>query len=77
MVFAAGVYPLVHVEGNQRLAIWVVLAWSTAEKPIKGLVVYEGGDYYTRRGLRAAGGRLRPATAWILKAEKGLTAVPH
>ena len=38
----------------------------------KGLVVYEAGDYYTVRGLRAPGGRLRPATAAILRAEKGL-----
>jgi hypothetical protein len=74
-VFAAGGYPLVHGEENQRLAIWGVLAWATAEKAITGLVVYEGGDYYTMRGLRAAGGRLRPATAWILRAEKGLSAV--
>jgi hypothetical protein len=74
-VFAAGGYPLVHGEENQKLAIWGVLAWATAEKAITGLVVYEGGDYYTMRGLRAAGGRLRPATAWILKAEKGLSAV--
>jgi hypothetical protein len=37
-------------------------------------VVYEGGDYYTMRGLRAAGGRLRPATTEILKAKKGLKA---
>jgi hypothetical protein len=73
-VFATGGYPLVHGEENQRLTIWGVLAWATAEKAIKGLVVYEGGDYYTMRGLRAAGGRLRPATAAILKAEKGLRA---
>jgi hypothetical protein len=73
-VFATGGYPLVHGEENQRLTIWGVLAWATAEAPIKGLVVYEGGDYYTLRGLRAAGGRLRPATAAILKAEKGLRA---
>jgi hypothetical protein len=73
-VFATGGYPLVHGEKNQRLAIWGVLAWATAETPIKGLVVYEGGDYYTMRGLRAAGGRLREATAYILKAEKGLRA---
>lgn len=73
-VFAAGGYPLVHGETNQRLAIWGVLAWATAETAIKGLVVYEGGDYYTLRGLRAAGGRLRPATTAILKAEKGLRA---
>jgi len=73
-VFATGGYPLMHGETNQRLTIWGVLAWATAETPIKGLVVYEGGDYYTMRGLRAAGGRLRPATGAILKAEKGLRA---
>jgi hypothetical protein len=71
-VFAAGGYPLVHGEQNQERAIWGVLAWATAETPIKGLVVYEAGDYYTVRGLRAPGGRLRPATAAILRAEKGL-----
>jgi hypothetical protein len=72
-VFAAGGYPLVHGEQNQERAIWGVLAWATAETPIKGLVVYEAGDYYTVRGLRAPGGRLRPATAAILRAEKGLS----
>lgn len=71
-VFAAGGYPLVHGEQNQERAIWGVLAWATAEAPIKGLVVYEAGDYYTVRGLRAPGGRLRPATSAILRAEKGL-----
>jgi hypothetical protein len=76
-VLATGGYPLVHGEENQRLAILGVLAWATAETPIKGLVVYEGGDYYTLRGLRAAGGRLRPATFEILRAEKGLRATPR
>jgi len=71
-VFAAGGYPLVHGEQNQERAIWDVLAWATAEAPIKGLVIYEAGDYYTVRGLRAPGGRLRPATAAILRAEEGL-----
>jgi hypothetical protein len=70
--FAAGGYPLVHGEQNQQRAIWEVLAWATAEEPIKGLVVYEGGDYNSVRGLRAPGGRLRPATDAILRAEKGL-----
>src|SRR5438132_359937 len=73
-VFAAGGYPMVHGEENQRRTIWGVLAWATAEVPIKGLVVYEGGDYNSVRGLRAAGGRLRPATDAILIAEKGLRA---
>jgi hypothetical protein len=71
-VFAAGGYPLVHGEQNQERAIWGVLAWATAEPAIKGLVVYEAGDYYTVRGLRAPGGRLRPATDAILRAETGL-----
>src|ERR1700693_501678 len=71
-VFATGGYPLAHGEESQRLTIWGVLSWATGETPIKGLVVYEGGDYYTLRGLRAAGGRLRPATSAILRAEKGL-----
>jgi hypothetical protein len=73
-VFAAGGYPLAHGEENQLRALRGVLAWATAEPLIKGLVVYEGGDYNTVRGLRAAGGRLRPATGEILKAEQGLRA---
>ncbi|HEX2601067.1 MAG TPA: hypothetical protein VHL32_03060 [Gemmatimonadaceae bacterium] len=76
-VFAAGGYPLVHGEESQRLAIKDILAWATAEAPIKGLVVYEGGDYNTVRGLRAPGERLRPATAEVIKAEKGLRAAPQ
>ena len=76
-VFAAGGYPLVHGEQNQLRTIRGVLAWATAESAIKGLVVYEGGDYNSVRGLRAAGGRLRPATGEILKAEKGLRASPQ
>jgi hypothetical protein len=76
-VFAAGGYPLVHGEQNQERAIWGVLAWATAEAPIKGLVVYEGGDYNTVRGLRAPGGRLRSSTAAVLRAEKGLQASPQ
>jgi hypothetical protein len=71
-VFAAGGYPLVHGEVSQQRAIWGVLAWATAESAIKGLVVYEGGDYNSVRGLRASGGRLRPVTDAILRAEKGL-----
>jgi len=76
-VFAAGGYPLVHGEESQRLAIKDILAWATAEAPIKGLVVYEGGDYNTVRGLRAPGERLRPATGEVIKAEKGLRAAPQ
>jgi hypothetical protein len=73
-VLATGGYPMLHGEQNQERAIWGVLAWATTETPIKGLVVYEGGDYNTVLGLRAPSGRLRSATAAILRAEKGLKA---
>jgi hypothetical protein len=76
-VFAAGGYPLAHGEQNQLRTFRGILAWATAEPAIKGLVVYEGGDYNTVRGLRAAGGRLRPATGEIIQAEKGLRASPQ
>jgi hypothetical protein len=36
--------------------------------------VYDSGDYNTVIGLRAPSGRLRPATAAILRAESGLKA---
>ena len=68
-VFAAGGYPLLHGEANQREAIWGVLSWATAEPAIKGLVVYEAGDYTTVRGLRAPSGRLRLATAKVMEAD--------
>ncbi len=68
-VFAAGGYPLLHGETNHERAIWGILAWATSEQPIKGVVVYEAGDYNTVRGLRAPSGRLRAATAQILKAD--------
>ncbi|HJP87131.1 MAG TPA: hypothetical protein VJ852_14165 [Gemmatimonadaceae bacterium] len=76
-VFAAGGYPLIHGEQNQMGAIWGALAWATAQPPIKGLVVYEGGDYNTVRGIRAAGGRLRPVFEALVRAEKGLRASPQ
>jgi hypothetical protein len=76
-VFAAGGYPLVHGETSQLRSIIGALAWATAEAPIKGLIVYEGGDYNTVRGLRAPGGRLRPVTNAVIRAERGLRAAPQ
>jgi hypothetical protein len=71
-VFAAGGYPMVHGEKNQELALWDVLAWATAQPAIKGLIVYEAGDYDAARGLRAPGGRLRSSVAAVLRAQRGL-----
>jgi hypothetical protein len=62
---------------SQLRAVWGALAWATAQTPIKGLVVYEGGDYNTVRGIRASGGRLRPVFDKLVQAEKGLSASPQ
>ena len=71
-VFAAGGYPTVHGEPNQLLALKDVLSWATAQPAIKGLVVYEAGDYDASRGLRAPGGRLRSSVKEIIRDMKGL-----
>ena len=71
-VFSAGGYPIAHGEESQALAIWGVLAWATAQAPIKGLVVTEAGDYDVLRGLRTAGGKYRSAVGAVMRAEKGL-----
>lgn len=71
-VFAAGGYPMVHGEPNQEFAILDVLSWATAQPAIKGLVVYEAGDYDASRGMRAPGGRLRSSVATLLRAETKL-----
>lgn len=71
-VFAAGGYPIAHGEESQELALWGVLAWATAQAPIKGLVVTEAGDYNVLRGLRAAGGNYRSAVGAVMRAQKGL-----
>ena len=73
-VFAAGGYPLVHGELNHRHALNDILSWATAEPAIKGLVVYEAGDYTTVRGLRAPSGRLRVAAAMVLEVDSALKA---
>ncbi|HKY98811.1 MAG TPA: hypothetical protein VJL35_13210 [Gemmatimonadaceae bacterium] len=71
-VFSAGGYPVAHGEESQALALWGVLAWATAQSPIKGLVVTEAGDYDVLRGLRNAKGKYRPAVAAVMRAESGL-----
>lgn len=71
-VFAAGGYPVAHGEKSQELALQGVLAWATAQPPIKGLVVNAAGDYDVLSGLRSANGHFRPAVAAIIRAQKGL-----
>jgi hypothetical protein len=39
---------------------------------VKGVVVYEAGDYGVARGLRSPSGRLRSATFTIIRGIRGL-----
>lgn len=71
-VLAGGGFPGVHGEESQELAIWGIAAWATTQPAIKGMIVYEAGDYDAIRGLRAPDQRLRPAVATIQRAQAGL-----
>jgi hypothetical protein len=71
-VFAAGGYPLAHGERSQLDALWGTLAWATSRTTVKGVVVYEAGDYGVARGLRSPSGRLRSATFTIIRGIRGL-----
>jgi len=48
------------------------LSWATDHPAIKGLVVYEAGDYAQARGLRAPNGRLRAAERAVRNAIRQL-----
>jgi hypothetical protein len=71
-VFATGGYPLAYGERSQEEAVWEVMAWATDHPFIKGVVVYEAGDYGQSRGLRAPNGRLRPVARAVMRAIRGL-----
>lgn len=73
-VFAAGAYPLNAGEATQERVIIQTLAWATDHVAIKGLVVYEAGDYAQARGLRAPNGRLRAAAGALMRAIRDLKA---
>lgn len=71
-VLEAGGFPLAHGERSQARAIWAALAWATSRSTVKGLIVYEAGDYEAPVGLRAPGGRLRPAASVVRGAIQAL-----
>jgi hypothetical protein len=70
-VFAGG-YPAVHGERAQQHAIWGALAWATSRPDVRGIIVADAGDYDAITGLRAPGGRVRPAGWAVLRATRGL-----
>jgi hypothetical protein len=67
-VFSAGAYPVTHGESSQSRALWGALAWATSHEAVKGLIVESAGDYDVMTGLRAPGGRMRPALATLERA---------
>ena len=64
----AGAFPVTHGESSQARALWGTLAWATSHEPVKGLIVESAGDYDAATGLRAPGGRVRPALATLERA---------
>jgi len=71
-IFATGGYPLAYGEQSQEGAIWQVMSWATEHPAIKGLIIYEAGDYGQARGLRAPSGRMRRASTAVMRAIRGL-----
>jgi hypothetical protein len=71
-VFAAGGYPVAHGQRSQARAIWGTLVWASSHERIKGVVVADAGDYDSMTGLRAPGGRVRPAAAVMSRAIRSL-----
>jgi hypothetical protein len=72
-VFAAGGYPLAHGEASQALAVRHTIAWGTRHPAVRGVIVYEASDYGAPDGLRATGGRVRPAAAAVARAIRALS----
>lgn len=67
-VFGAGAFPVTHGEPSQARALWGTLAWATSHEQVEGLIVESAGDYDMVTGLRAPGGRVRPALATLERA---------
>jgi hypothetical protein len=67
-VLETGAFPLSHGDLSQARAIWGTLAWATSRSVVKGAIIYEASDYEGPVGLRAAGGRMRLATATVRQA---------
>jgi len=72
-VLEAGGLPMAHGEESQARAIWGTLAWATSRRAVKGAIVFESSDYGRPIGLRAPGGRVRPAAASISRAIRVLS----
>lgn len=72
IVFATGAYPRLHGQRNQERALWGMLAWATRQPQIEAFLVDGAGDYGALAGLRAPGGRVRPAMQMLVRAKEAL-----
>jgi hypothetical protein len=72
-VVATGAYPRLYGEANQERSLRGTLAWATAQRRVEAFIVDGAGDYDALTGLRAPGGRLRPAVDMLVRA-KGILA---
>jgi hypothetical protein len=72
-VLEAGGLPMAHGEESQASALWGTLVWATSRPAVKGVIVLEASDYGTPIGLRAPGGRMRPAAATLARAIRVLS----
>ena len=71
-VLEASAFPRTHGELSQERALWGILAWATSRYAIKGVIIFEASDYESPLGLRAPGGRLRPAAMAVRQAVRAL-----
>ncbi|MCC6928019.1 MAG: hypothetical protein IT359_03400 [Gemmatimonadaceae bacterium] len=71
-VFSARGYPRTFGERNQERALWGVVAWATTQPRMRAVIIDGAGDYDTLDGLRAPGGRLRPAATTVARAAQAL-----
>ena len=53
---------------SQLAALWGTIAWATTQPQLRGLIVGDAADYERISGLRATGGRLRPAAGAVAAA---------
>lgn len=71
-IFSARAFPRTFGEGNQERAIWGIVAWATSQAKVRAVIVDGAGDYEAVVGLRAPGGRLRPAATTVARARAAL-----
>ncbi|HEX4935639.1 MAG TPA: hypothetical protein VFV33_20805, partial [Gemmatimonadaceae bacterium] len=71
-VFSARGFPQTFGEGNQERGLWGVVAWATTQAKVRAVIIDGAGDYDALDGLRAPGGRLRPAATAVARAGEAL-----